>query len=117
MNEPPKFDDPYLSPQEPGNSDPGNTSSCLKILLIWGLPLFAVPLLVAVCGSAWPVGVLFAIGFLVWIGMISAIDFSRSTGGNAEPKTRRVVLYVVLQLIWIPLFWCAVIWGLCATIK
>ena len=111
MSEP---DDPYLTPQKLGDPDIAHTGSGIKILLIWAAPLFAVPLLVAISGGAWPLGALLAIGFLVWMGRISASDSSGRPGYDSKPQTGRVVLYVVLQLIWIPLFWTAIFWGFCA---
>jgi hypothetical protein len=111
MNEP---DDPYITPQTQGDPDMANSGSCIKVLLVWVSPLFAVPLLVAICGGAWPLGAILAIGFLVWMGRISGTDSSGRSGSDTKPQTGRVVLYVVLQLVWIPLFWCAVVWGFCA---
>lgn len=111
MSEP---DDPYLPPQKQGDPDMAHAGSCIKILLIWVAPLFAVPLLVAICGGAWPLGALLGIGFLVWMGRISASDSSGRPGSDSKPQTGRVVLYVVLQLVWIPLFWTAIFWGFCA---
>ncbi|MEO5914740.1 MAG: hypothetical protein ABIS50_10935 [Luteolibacter sp.] len=107
-------DDPYTSPERQVDSDPANARSCLKALLIWISPSFAVPLLVAICGAAWPLGAILAIGFLIWMGRISAKDSSGSALVNIPLQTGRVVIYVVVQLVWIPLFWAAVVLGFCA---
>ncbi len=109
-----EHEDPYFPPREPTDPDMARSGSCIKILLIWISPLFAVPLLVVICGGAWPLGALLAIGFLVWLGKISATDSSARHGSDTNPQTGRVVLYVVLQLVWIPLFWTAIFWGFCA---
>lgn len=109
-----ELDDPYLTPQKQGDPDMAHSTSCIKILFIWVSPLLAVPLLVAIFGGAWPLGVLLATGFLVWLGRISARDSSGRPGYDTKIHSGRVVLYVVLQLIWIPLFWTAIFWGFCA---
>ncbi len=107
-------DDPYASPKKQENYELADTGSCLKVGLVWILPLFAVPLLVAICGGAWPVGVILAIGFLVWMGKIYVRESNNRLGANTFPLGGRVVIYVVLQLIWIPLFWTAIFWGFCS---
>lgn len=114
MSEPNEGDDPYVSPRTAGDSDMTHSGSCVKILFVWVAPLFAVPLLVVICGGAWPLGALLAIGFLVWMGRFSARNSSGRPGYDSQPQTGRVVLYVVLQLVWIPLFWTAIFWGFCA---
>ncbi len=114
MSDSKEDNDPYLSPMTRGDPDMAQTGSCIKILLVWVMPLFAVPLLVLICGGAWLLGAILAIGFLVWMGRFSASDTSGKPGYDTKPQTARIVLYVVLQLVWIPLFWCAVVWGFCA---
>lgn len=107
-------DNPYHTPQKQGDPAVAHAGSCIKVLLVWISPLLVVPLLGVISGGAWPLGVLLAIGFLVWMGRISARDSSGRPGYDIKPHPGRVVLYVVFQLIWIPLFWAAIVWGFCA---
>lgn len=88
--------------------------SCLKVLWLWCGPTFVVPLIMALMAMAWPVGVVISIMFLVIMGRSFATDSSGRPGVDTKPDTARVVLYVVLQIIWIPLFVLGVLWGICA---
>ena len=114
MNGPTGHQDPYVPPRKQGDSGSAATGSCLKVLLVWGSPSLVVPVLLAMCGGAWPVAVIIAIAFLTWMGGISATDSSGRPGSGTRPRTGRVVLYVIVQLVWIPLFWMSVAWGFCA---
>ena len=117
MSEPNGNDDPYVPPQKPDQADLVHPGSCLKVLLIWGSPAIVVPLLVVLLAAAWPVAVILAVAFLIWMGRISATDTSGRPGFDKNPQTGRVVLYVVLQLLLIPLFWFAVGWAFCGSGK
>lgn len=86
-----------------------DNGSCLKTIWLWCGPSFVVPLIMALMAMAWPVGVAISIMFLVIMGRSVATD-----SGDTKPDTARVVLYVVLQIIWIPLFVFGVLWGICA---
>lgn len=88
--------------------------SCLKGIWLWCGPSIVVPLIMALTAMVWPVGVVFSIMFLVFMGRSVARDTSGRPGVDTKPDTARVVLYVVLQIIWIPLFVFGVFWGICA---
>lgn len=107
-------DNPYVGPKKLGNPKVVVVGSCLKALLILVSPTIVVPLLVAIFVTVLPVGVLLAIGFLVWMGMLSVTDTSGRVGYDTKPKIGQVVIYVVLQLIGIPMFWLAVLWSVCS---
>ena len=117
MSEPPiKPNREWPNPENPvleAPRKPPHNGSCFKTLLIWVSPSLVVPLLFVSCGGAWPFGTILAIGFLVWMGTISSGDSSGKRGDDAATSKGRVALYVVLQLIWIPLFLAAALWGVC----
>lgn len=79
--------------------------SCIWTWSVWCLPLLIVPVIIGLFVSIWPVGVLLALGFLAWMGRM---HFSDSPGWG------KVVLYVFMQAVWIPLFWITIGWGFCA---
>ncbi|MEY4568979.1 MAG: hypothetical protein RLZZ398_418 [Verrucomicrobiota bacterium] len=86
-------------------------------LFIWFMPSLVVPLIFLFLASAWPLAVLIAIAFLVWLGRIQfagdPLEFNPHSGDATKPGWGKVTLYVIVQLIWIPMFLCAVIWGFC----
>ena len=118
MNEPfehEKRDDPYTTPQHRGNSGTVSSGgSCLKMGVVWGLPAIVVPLIMGLFMSVWPIGLTLAVGFLLWMGKMQATDSMTDSGAGTNTQWGRVVLYVVVQVILIPLVWFAVAWGFCA---
>lgn len=105
-------EEPYLPPRENGNGPSGGASSCLWITWIWFGPSIVVPLILIVTAGAIPLAILLALGFLIFMGMASA--GRNGEEGKAPLEVWRVILYVLLQIIWIPLFTFAVLWGICA---
>lgn len=90
------------------------SGSCLKVLWLWGSPSLVVPLLMALTLKVWPVGVVISISFLVIMGQSLMEEPDSRTGEKTNRFTGQVLLYVVLQIIWIPLFLFGVLWGICA---
>lgn len=127
-DEPPEWN-PYAAPVRRvravrmGDAPDQPRASCLKVAIVWFLPTFVVPLLLLFLAAAWPVAVLVTLGFLVFMGHLSAgggrsiLDPDTSAGGRQEIRWGQVVLYVVLQLVWIAGFWFAVasalLWWAC----
>ena len=107
---------PY-PPQEPEGSHASKSGSCLMTLFIWFMPSLVVPLIFLFLASARPLAVLIAIAFLVWLGRIQfaeeTLEFNPHSGDASNSRWGKVALYVIVQLIWIPLFLCAVLWGFC----
>jgi hypothetical protein len=81
------------------------------------MPSIVVPLILLFLASVWPLAVLIAIGFLIWVGHIQSAEdlpkFKPPSGATPKPRWGKIVFYAIVQLIWIPLFWSAVIWGFC----
>ena len=117
MNEPPEWEkpeDPYAAPNEFGSSaNVSPTRGCLGIALFWGLPTVAVPVIILMFQDGWPIGVALALCLLVWLGKVHSETSSSTPGTQSAPKWARVLLYVVVQIIWIPLFWMGLVWGFC----
>jgi hypothetical protein len=99
-------------------SEPTPKDSCFLICCAWGVPLVVVPLIVAFplivasFNMVWPLSLVLVLGFLTWIGR-TCLSGSDS---EAVPSWGNVALYVVVQVIWIPLFWSAIFWCLCGLI-
>lgn len=105
-------EEPYLPPREPGEGPAGTASSCLWTLWIWFGPTLVVPFIFLFTAAVLPLGVVLSIGFLIFMGSFSVGRKMGKEGTRAEAW--RVLLYVVLQIVWIPLFSFAVLWGICA---
>lgn len=91
--------------------------SCLKTLLVWALPSIVVPLILwlfLVTLRSLPLGIFIALGFVLWMGAIHAKDSSPIPGYEEKPKWPGVLLYSVIQLIFMPLFWVTLLCGVCA---
>jgi hypothetical protein len=89
------------------SEEPG---SYWRLFCIWCLPSIVVPLIVVFCSMAWPLSLVLVFGFLTWIGRTCL------SGSDAEaaPSWGDVALYVLVQVIWIPLFLSAIVWGFCS---
>jgi len=117
MNEPPEWEkpvDPYTTPHHGGNDGvSGRGGSCLRTFFFWGLPAIVVPLIIGLFVAVWPVGLALALAFLFWMGRMQW----RSSAGGPEagdaPQWSKVFLYVVVQVVLIPLLWFALVWGFC----
>ncbi len=118
MNEPfewEKSDDPYATPHRIEDAEvPAKGGSCLWIGFIWGTPTVAVPLILGLFGSVWPVGVALALGLLFLMGRMQSADFAAEPGAATHRQWGRVILYMVIQMVLIPMLWFAVVWGFCA---
>lgn len=100
-------EEPYLPPREPGNGPESARTSCLWVAWIWFGPSVVVPLICLVTLGFIPVGLVLSFVFLMLMGSASVQERNRAGAW-------RVFLYVVLQMVWIPLFSFAVLWGICA---
>ncbi len=109
------MNEPVEETEIPNYNKSESSGGCLKTF-VWFLPSFVVPIIVGLSLTCWPIGVVLALVFLIWMGNLTVED------SNAQPnagekrglsKKWRVAIYVVLQVIWIPLFLAAVFWGFC----
>lgn len=86
------------------------SGSYFRVIGLWCFPSVVVPLIVVLCFGAWPLSPVLVLGFLAWIGR-TCLSGSDS---EAVPSWGKVALYVLVQVIWIPLFWSAIVWGFCS---
>lgn len=115
MSESESPDAPSSPPRLSADREDSGSKSCLVILMVWGLPAVVVPLIVLATPRALPIGILFAVGFLCWMGKIGSDYTSKSSQGEPTPQRPRILLYVVIQLVLNPLLWLALAWGICMT--
>lgn len=90
------------------------TGSCFKVLLIWCAPSIVVPFLMLLTGPLWPLGAFISIAFLVTMGKSFTGITDEATDAEKTSARVMVVTYVVLQIIWIPLFLLGAILSACA---
>jgi len=103
-----------MNEESPEKPEANAVGSCLEVLVVWCLPSVVVPIIIAVTASAWPVGVILAILFLIWMGARSAQDSSGRPDRETKAPTNRIVLYVVAQLIMIPVVVGTVVYAVCS---
>lgn len=90
-----------------------DNGSCLKGIWLWCGPSIVVPLIALLPIMAWPVKVAISIGFLITMGYHLAGDPVGNADSETKSKTGIVVIYVVLQIIWILMFYCGLYWAIC----
>lgn len=95
------------------NDEKKSGGSCMWMFFIWGSPTIVVPLIILLLMGVWPIGVALALFFLFWMGRLQAAGFDANPDNNA-PKWGKVVLYMVAQIILIPLVLYGILLGLCS---
>ena len=103
-----------MNEESPEKPEANALGSCLEALAVWCLPSVVVPIIIAFTASVWPVGVFFAILFLIWMGTRSARDSNGGPDRETRAPATRVVLYVVAQLVIIPVVVGTVVYAVCS---
>lgn len=112
------LEDIYQPPHTPPPVLPPTKGSCLQLGLIWGLPLLVVPLIFLVCNAVLPLAIVLSLFFLSLMGNSHANHSRRKTSSGSVEETKPswvpVLGYVLIQIVWIPLFWITVGWAVCS---
>lgn len=106
--------DPYSTPHNLESGGPAKSGgSCFKTLMVWCLPAVAVPLIIGLFASSPIMGGILSLCFLIAMGKIYAGDLYQDNAAENQRRWPKVLLYLVIQVILIPLVWLALIWGFC----
>jgi hypothetical protein len=112
-------DNPYAKPEVDAEWKSAPSRSRFKSLLIWGAPTLICPIILVLLADAWPIAMLIIIIFLLAMANAAAeqqIGRNVPLGKIPPSKLGRSFLYIVFQIVWIPLFYMGLFWAVCAVV-